>query len=51
MNHSTYEKFTAMNQEMHEEMMALTRDAYQWVLTVAAIVEEQIERMNCSTSH
>ena len=41
--------FAAMNCETYEEMMALARDTQQWALVAVAILEEQIERISCST--
>ena len=43
--------FAAMNHKTYEEMIALARDAWQWVLVAAVILEECMERMSCSTSH
>ena len=48
MDHGMYEKFTAANCGMYEEIMALTRDAHQWALVAAGILEEQMERMSHS---
>ena len=48
--------FAATNQRAYEEMMALARDAQQWAVATAVILEEQMERMGhpidcqCSTS-
>ena len=42
--------FAATNHRTYEEMMALARDAWQWALVAAAILEEQIERVSHSTS-
>ena len=47
---STYEKFTATNWDLDEEMMALARDTHQWTLVAAAILEEKMERMSHSSS-
>ena len=43
--------FATMNCRMYEEMMTLARGTWQWALVVAVILEEQMERMCCSTGH
>ena len=41
--------FATANQKVYEEMMAIARDAQQWALAEAAILEVRMERMGCST--
>ena len=43
-NCSTYKTFAAAKQDSYKEMMALMRDTHQWVLAVATILEERMEK-------
>ena len=44
-------KFTGTNWVLYEEMIALIRDAHQWTLVAATILEERMEWMSCFFSH
>ena len=50
-NHTTYDRFRDMNQNSHEEALAVARDAHQWASVAAGLLEDKIERMSCSLSH
>ena len=49
-NHRNYKEFVATSHWSYEEVLALARDTNQWALVVAAMLEEWMERMSCSTS-